>query len=450
GALRRGGFAQAVTVLVGGTALGHAITAAGMPILTRLYSPAEFGLLAAFSAILMTVSVAVCLRYEVAIAMPEDDQEAENLFVLAALVAVGTSAVSAVLIWFGSDLVSRLSGQPLVGPFLWLLPLCLCYAGVFAALQYWLIRRRQFTSLASARVIQSGSATGVQIGLGAAGFGPIGLILGPLLNSATGCLALLSRVRRDGPSLTASVSWQGIRDAAWRHRNYPMYSATEALANSASIQLPVLLIAVLGSTVEAGHLMLAMFVVQAPMALLGTAVSQVYLSRAPEELRSGNLARFTIGVLAALLRTGGGPLLALGIVAPFVFAPVFGDEWRRAGVVVAWLTPWFVLHFLTAPVSIALHVCGRQRAALVLQIGGLMIRVGAVITASTWIGNLRTEAYALSGLAFYALYLVVVLRVVGCTLSDLRQLVEPALRPCALWIMPALIAVGTGIGLGWI
>ena len=42
---KRGGFVGAVAVLVGGTALAHGTTALALPLLSRLYSPADFGLL---------------------------------------------------------------------------------------------------------------------------------------------------------------------------------------------------------------------------------------------------------------------------------------------------------------------------------------------------------------------------------------------------------------------
>lgn len=448
--LRQQPFVRAVGVLVGGTALGHAITAAAMPVLTRLYSPEEFGILAAFSAILSIVVVAVCLRYEVAIAMPEREDEAANLLAVAALCALTLSAIFAVVLLIAEEGILARIGQPGLAPYLWLLPLCTAYAGVFAALQFWLVRRREFASLATSRVLQSGSASGLQIGLGMAGTGPLGLVLGLLANSATGCLALLARLRHVDRTALDHVSWRGMGVAAWRQRNYPLYSAGEALANSASIQLPVLLIAGLGSSSEAGHLMLAMFVVQAPMALLGSAVSQVFLSRAPVELRAGTLGRFTIEVVGGLFRTGAGPLLALGIVAPFVFVPIFGDEWSRAGVVVSWLTPWFVLHFLTAPVSMALHVTGRQRIALLLQILGLLARVGAVAAAAGLLGGSLTEAYALSGLVFYALYLAAILGAVDCRGTDLISELRKGLRSCLFWAIPALVAVATVRGMGWL
>jgi O-antigen/teichoic acid export membrane protein len=447
--LRPGGFARAVGVLVGGTAIGHAVTAAAMPVLTRLYTPSDFGLLAVFSAVFAIVAVAACLRYEIAIALPPTDDEAANLLGVAVAAAVLVSAANALVVLPFAPEVAAWLGQPALARYLWILPLCTLLAGVYAALQYWHVRQRQFGCLACTRIGQSAAASGSQIALGLAGAGPVGLLAGPLVNAAAGCggalWGVLRQDRRALRTIAAAPMWQ----AACAHSRFPRYSAAEALANSASIQLPVMLIAALGSGAEAGHLMLAMYVVQAPMALLGNAVSQVYLSRAPLELRAGTLGRFTADVIGGLMRAGIGPLVALGIVAPFLFAPLFGDAWVRAGIVTAWLTPWFVMHFLTAPVSMALHVAGRQRLALLLQLMGLGLRVSAVLIGARLVEGRLSEAYALSGLFFYSIYLAVILRATRCALVDLVQAARRAMPTTVAWIAAAfVVAAMTQLGTG--
>lgn len=433
-----GGFARAVGVVVGGTALGHAITAAAMPALTRLYTPTEFGMLAIFSAAFAIVAVAVCLRYELAVAIAIADDEAANLLAVAIVVAAAVSGALALVVVPAASPLAAWLGQPALAPHVWLLPVCTFLAGAFAALQSWLVRRHQFPTLARTRVAQSVAASGTQIALGVASVGPIGLIAGPIVNSGAGCLSALQRLLRHERPVLRTINPEHMLRVARLHSRFPRFSAAEALANSASIQLPVMLISALGSSAEAGYLMLAMMVVQAPMALLGSAVSQVYLSRAPQEARAGTLGNFTAEVIGSLLRSGVGPLLCLGIAAPFIFPPIFGEAWLRAGAVVAWLTPWFVVHFVTAPVSMALHVIGRQRLALMLQLGGLGLRVGAVLIAANVAGGRLSEAYALSGLAFYLLHFVVVARVAGCHLSQLFLATKIALPNWIVWVAVAL------------
>lgn len=432
--LRHSSFVRAVGVLVGGTAFGHAITAVTMPIVTRLYSPADFSVLVVFSGVMAIIAGAACLRFDIAVPLAVEDREAANLLALSLSCAAVVCGLLGLVIVAAPRPVANALSQPALEPYLWLLPVGIFLAGAYSALQFWVVRQRQFATLARTRVLQSAAAAGVQIIWGLASVSPFGLLLGHVVNSGSACLGFGRRLAGKDRCILAAVSLDGMLSAAVKYSHFPKYSTIEALCNSASIQLPVLLIAALTAGSEAGHLMLALYVVQAPMGLIGGAVAQVYLARAPEELRAGTLGSFTAGVVAGLVRSGVGPLAFAGIVSPLLAAPVFGAEWQRAGVLVSWLTPWFAVHFVTAPVSMALHVTGRQRMALWLQFTGLVGRVAAVVLAGALPGHHVSEAYALSGLLFYAAYLFVVFRVVRADLREMGAELRRSLPTCAAWI----------------
>lgn len=230
-----------------------------------------------------------------------------------------------------------------------------------------------------------------------------------------------------------------IQEMFGRYRRFPLLSAPEALANAAALQLPVILIAGAASPAEAGYLSMAMFVIQAPMSLIGTAISQVYLSQAPMALREQRLGTFTAEVLGGLIKSGAGPLIAIGLLAPLLFAPVFGAGWERAGWLVAWMTPWFLAQFLAVPLSMSLHVCGRQREALWLQLAGLALRVGMVLIAIEWAPGAVAETYAVSGALFYTCYLSMVLYSTGATPGAIRQHLNAGLKSIFGWTIAASI-----------
>ena len=94
--IRRAGVLNSIGILVSGTAAAHAITALAMPVVTRLFTPADFAAAAAFSSLVGILVVAVCLRFEVAIPLPEDDAEAANLLALSAGSTVLAALVAAV------------------------------------------------------------------------------------------------------------------------------------------------------------------------------------------------------------------------------------------------------------------------------------------------------------------------------------------------------------------
>lgn len=406
---------RSVAVLVGGTALAHAITAMALPILTRLYSPTDFSLLAVFASILAVISVAACLRLDVAIALPSSNRQGFDLLVLALACAGGVTALCGAVVVFAPGWFAGIIGRPEIEPYLWMVPIGVLLAGTYSALQNWFVREKQFTLIARTRVVQSGISAGTQIGLANIATAPLGLLVGNLLNAGSACVGLgvqlfrQQRIQRDGQGM----SRERLRKAWKDYDRFPKYSTWEALCNSAAIQVPVIMIAALAAGPEAGYLLLAMSVIQAPMSLFGTAIGQVYLSRAPQAYRDGQLASFTHQVLAGLIKAGVVPLVLMGVLSPFLFGLVFGQEWARAGVLVAWMTPWFALQFLATPLSMAMHIAGRQHTALILQILGFVLRVASVWFAAQAATQPVSEAYALSGAAFYGAYLWCILKIVG-------------------------------------
>lgn len=430
--LNREGFARSVGVLVGGTAFSQGFALLMLPIVTRLYTPADFSVLAVFASILSIVSVVACLRLEIAIPLPESDEDAANLFALALGVGAIVSAVAGLVIWCFSRQILELTGQQVLRSYLWLLPLGIWLTSAYSAIQFWSTRKKRFGTIAKTRMTQALGSIGTQVGLGWLGFAPLGLLLGQVVASGAGLFGLASRAIRVDRFAFKKIRWIDMCRVMRRYDRFPKYSTFEAFANSAGIQLPVIIIASVALGAEAGYLMLGMRVIGAPMALIGGAVSQVYLSRAPSEYRAGTLASFTVQITNGLVKSAGGPLIFVGIISPIIFPFVFGENWRRAGDLVLWMTPWFLLQFLTSPTSMALHVTDNQRTAMSLQLAGLAIRLGGIAVAGGLAGRYVAEAYAVSGFIFYCIYLLVL----GVLLElKKHQLVEFA-SVCIKFLLP--------------
>ena len=433
------GIVRATGILVGGTVAGNLITAASLPVVTRLYTPEQMSVLAVFASILQTLYVSICLRFDIALPMPEADEDAVNLLAIGASFCVLLSALTGMVLLFVPHAVYAQYGYPLLADLIWLLPPALALAGLYSLMQMWFVRRKAFGAIARSRLIQSAGSASTQIGLGFAHVGAVGLILGYAFNTGAGSVLLGVRFLRREWDLMKATRLARMRQLFTEYRRFPVFSAPEALAQTAGWQLPIILIAGFAIGPEAGFLTLAMFVIQAPMSLLGNALAQVYLSEAPDKNREGTLGAFTIKIIGGLLKIGVGPLIALGIVSPAAFAFVFGPDWARAGTLVLWLTPWFALQLLVAPVSMALHVTSHQRLALITQLFGLVLRLGLVAGVGLWMPQVISEAYAVSGAIFYLVYLLVVLHVVGARVGDLLGELRKALLPIAAFIVLGII-----------
>jgi O-antigen/teichoic acid export membrane protein len=170
----------------------------------------------------------------------------------------------------------------------------------------------------------------------------------------------------------------------------------------------------------------------------------VYLSRAHDELRTGNLAEFTQKIIVSLIGAGVGPLVFFGIMAPDLLPIVFGAQWARAGEIVSWMTPWFIFQFLASPISMALHVTENQRLAMFNQAWGVVLRVGLTAWAATYLNGYIVEIYAISGLIFYLSYFLIVMRISGLKVLDVLRFSKFQIKIIGIWL---IVACMTKVGI---
>ena len=432
----RAGFLRSVAMLVGGTAAAQVIWFAATPVLTRLYSAADFSVFGAFIALMSMLSIVACLGYDNAVVVPEKDEDAASVLVLALLLASCVAAATALgwlaISWTSPVLVERAFGD--LAPYAWSLAPVVLLAAAFSAVQFWASRRKQFASVARVRVVQAAAGVGTQVGAGLAGMSPIGLIAGQGVNFLLGAGLLGGGMRAELRALAASVRPSALRAVAWRYRDFALMTTPALLANSAAVQVPVLVVAGAGMAAEAGFLFLAMRVMQAPLATIGAAVSQVYYTEAPQAWRDGRLPQLTHDVLRRLSQVGLGPLLFAGIVGRPAFEIVFGAGWGRAGEIVAWMVPWLALQLLASPISMLLYALERQRIDLWLQLFGMAVRVGPVLAAAAWAPQWLPEVFAVTGAVFYAVYLVVLRHVAGLSWRALGHAIASARWAVLAWV----------------
>lgn len=382
-------FLRSVLILAGGTALGQGIVVLFAPILTRIYTPADFGALATFASIISVVAVVLSLRYEQAIVLPDQRREAITLLGLSLSLVFALSLAIATVFWIKRDVLLRLGGfHP---DFLWLLPLGLIGAGLYQAMSFWALRVQAFERIARTRLIQGLGLILTQLGLGLAGLGSVGLLVGEVVGRVGGSWSLMLLVK--GISLRELFDLQQMLYVAKRYLRFPLYNAWAALLNTLSLQLPFLMLPSLFSNDVAGFFSLAYRVLGLPSYLVGQAVGQVFLSRAatlksvPEEL-----ARLTTRTALGLLALGIAMFTIIAIGGAELFALFFGKSWRQAGVYAQIMAPWYMLWLVSSPLSGLLTIREWQGAGLAFTIAELLSRALAL-----WAGAaLRSDVLAVT------------------------------------------------------
>ncbi len=433
---RKSSFASDVLTLSVGTLFAQAILILVSPVLTRLYGPEDFGLFALFQSVTVIFITVACLRYELAIMLPERDCEAANLLGLSILLAAATSALMVPMIWLLRVPLLRHLNAPELVPYLWMVPLAVFLGGAFSALNYWNSRTKRFLRLSVARVTSSVMATGTQIGMGLAGYPTGGSLIGAgVLGSAVSTLVLGGQIWRDDHRvLQDSVCAIGIMSGLRRYHKFPMIDIWSAFLNSLSWQIPVIFLSAFFSSAVAGFYALGFRVIQLPMSFVGSAVSQVFFQRCVNAKAEGTLRNVVENVFHLLVVFSLLPMLMLTICGRDIFAFVFGEKWAEAGVYVQFLGAWAFIWFISSTISTLYIVLERQEFNLKLNISNFITRF-----ASIYIGGvlhsprIAIGLFALAGLFVYGYFLIVILGYAGLSRITLFRIIFS----CFVKLIPA-------------
>lgn len=375
-------FTRSIAVLTGANVVGQMIVVVASPLLTRLYSPEQMGMLSAFTSILMILLAVSSWLYELAIPLPDDAKRATHLLALAIVIVMGMSIVTAVGVVLFGEYVAHLVNSPALAPFLWVLPIALLGAGANQALHYWAVREKAFRCVARARLHESTAIVCTQLGLGVLKWGTLGLLIGIAVGRVVSNGAFIRLLWRRSKAELKGLSVNVMRQVAVRYRRFPFISSWSALFNAVSFQLPYILLVVFYGPQVLGWLALAQRVLGLPFNMLGTSVGQVYLAEAARMKRQPQQLRALFWKTVKQMTVLGFPIIALIVLtAPWAFSVVFGSDWEESGQYLQAMAVMFFMQLVATPVKGSLYVLERQDLQLYCEVLRIALTSGGLILA---------------------------------------------------------------------
>ncbi|MDA0322226.1 MAG: oligosaccharide flippase family protein [Verrucomicrobia bacterium] len=380
----RSSFLGGVITLFTASALAQIIPLAAAPFLTRLYSPDDFGVLALFLSVASLVGVVATARYELAVMLPDEEEDALHVVALALGVTVIVSVISmALLAVFGDGLVAWLRA-PALRPWLVVVPLFVLVAGIQQTLVQWNTRLKRFGAVGGGTVSQSGGDAVVALSAGLARAGAAGLIAGVILGRTFAAMwlarELVSKLRQ------VRIQPARIGEMARRYSDFPGVNAAHAFADMAHRSLLHVSISVWFGPSALGLFSYAVRNARAPQTLVSGSVAQVFFQHASQARTQGRaLAPLVSQTLRGVAPVAVGLLLALLLAGPFLFGLVFGDAWTIAGEYARRVSPMLFLGVLSSPISCLPIVLEKQHTAFVF---GLVVQCAGLIAflSMSWAG----------------------------------------------------------------
>jgi O-antigen/teichoic acid export membrane protein len=357
-------FFRNVATLSVGTAFAQAIPLLISPLLTRLYTPDDFGELTLFTSFTALFVVVASLRYEIAILLPDKDEDALLLTRLSGKIAtwVAMGLVIALPCWY---LASKYFSPGSFHTIYWLVPASVLLMAANQIQVSWLSRKRNYRNMAKSRFSQAAASGAFTLLFGVLGFGFWGLGAGTVIGQLT---TVLVSYRASGKAIyhkILSTPFKTFKPIAQRYQNFPRYNAPHALIDSITNNGINFFIDFLLGSIVTGFYGFTFRLLKAPSLLISGAVYQVFYQRAVEmHNKRESIRPQLLRVYIQLFLLAVVPFGTLFFVGPDLFAYIFGEKWRAAGELSAIIAPWLLLNFVMLPGTCLAAVKEKQASAL--------------------------------------------------------------------------------------
>ena len=361
-------FNRNILTLMTGTTIAQAIPIAISPILTRIYTPEDFGIFAIFLAITLIIGSIANGRYELAIMIPKKDEDAINIFALGFIITTSISLLLLVLVLIFQRYFIFLLKNEEIGVWLYFVPISVFFFGIFNILNYFNNRKKNYKDISNANILKSIVAAIIQLSIGFIQQGATGLISGQIISQFFANTKLLKNIIKD-KILISKITKKKIIALAKRYKNFPKYSMPSGLLNITSLQVPVLLLGTFFNTAIVGFYSLSYRFISLPMSIIGSSIGQVFFQKS-SELKNDKkaLKKITLQTYKKLFKIGIIPFAIITVFGDYIFAFVFGKDWIVAGEYAQLLAIWILFLFIHSPITNLFATLEKQKDALLFNI----------------------------------------------------------------------------------
>jgi O-antigen/teichoic acid export membrane protein len=394
-----------IIVLTSGTVLAQLVAYVLMPIITRLYTPdesAEFGL---FIRIVGVGAAIATARYELALPVAKLDQHSFRIYRF----ALRTTLLVSMIALIALVIPMLLSKDPSEAMFYFSIPFSIALTAFMNLGTNWAVRMKRFGIISYSKLTNSIVGNVFKVIFGALQTGYIGLILGTLIGLVISVIFFFQDFKVSNRSYRIKSRSPRNYLLAKEYVEFPKVNLPHTMMDLGKDLLIALILWELYGQTEYGLFNHTYQMLRLPLVLIGTSIGQVFFQRCAEKINKGENV---LGVAIASVRT-----LTLLSIVPFavvflfgeeLFAFVFGEAWREAGVYAEIMTPWFMVNFITSPISSLPLILRKQRSFFFLAMFGTALMISTLFVPKLYFGATIHQSLYITSFS-QAIYLVFVI-----------------------------------------
>lgn len=375
-------FRHFMTIFSGGV-VAQLISFLVEPVLTRIYTPEEFALFAQFISITTIFSVVATARYELAIMLPSNRRSSINILALSVLISFFVGILVLLLLILLGDKLVLIYQTDKLQVYMWIAPFSVFVAGVTQALNYWMLRYEQFSTISIGRVVQSVSNAMGNVGLGVLKWSTWGLIASYIVGQLLSLFVFLRTFLKKDYKTLKFVQRDEMKSMAKEYSDFPKINTWHAFTDIFQQSLVIMLLSYFFTAEDVGYYSRTYRLLIAPLALIGSSMGQVFFQRASKYVHEQQSLRPFVLKNVLLISAFAIPLFLLIIFfAPWLFEWFLGKGWDKAGVMAQYMSPWLMFTMMVSPVSTLPLVLQRQKTAFMFSLIG-----NSLIILSIFVGG---------------------------------------------------------------
>lgn len=351
-------FLKNILTLITGSSMGQIILILTSPILTRLYSPEEFGILAIYISVVTLIASLAAGRYEYAILKPKKYYESLSLLYISIILIIIVSVTSLIIVFlFSNQLMKLMNLNNII--VLYFIPLSIFITALYTSFTMWNNKSKNFKLTAYGDTFRATFISMLQIILSKVN---LGLIFGQIVGSFLAVIIISKNFFKKDLKRMKRIKFKYILYMIKKYKDFPIYNMPHMLVTSLKINGTVILISTIYGNTVLGFYSLAMRVLVLPISIVGKSINQVYYQKTSSIAENRDeIYKLTIKTILTISIITIPLLILLYFIAPFLFSIVFGEKWLNVGYYVQALIPYMFFMFLLSAISSIPLIFNKQK-----------------------------------------------------------------------------------------
>lgn len=340
-------------ILINGTIISQIINVIISPILSRLYSPNEFGDYTSLTSWVMIITIIASMKYELAIMNKKDDNaKAKETFYVAMSFNVSINLfilLIAIISYVFKITILGLKYYEII-----LISILTFFYTTNTIVNMWFNRNEMYKKITNNRIIYSTVYALLAILNGFFNLKYLGLVLATIIAYISQFIYSSYILKKEEEFTKYKFDKVSYLTQIRANKNLPLFQMPALLLNTASTQLPVVLFKNFYNSNVSGWYSMSVKVISLPFSMVGTAIGEVYFKEASEIYSKqgiDELKNFTYKLFKKLLILGIIPMAIIMGYGDIIFSIVLGNEWKTSGVYSMLLAPWYYMVFVTSPLT---------------------------------------------------------------------------------------------------